>query len=115
MRYILKNRYYGHTVTCDSEKAKDKFIQSAKKDPKDNLPVWVVSKELPDKAEKKSQFTKEELEQMLADLAGTNDVTEDPELEELKRTYLLKTGKEAHKMSTVNSLTKKLKELDQDG
>ena len=114
MRYILKNRYYGHTVTCNSEKAKDKFIASAKKDPKDNLPVWVVSKELPDKVEKKASQTKEELLALLAALEDEAEVEVDPELEELKRTYLLKTGKEAHAMATVKSLTKKLKDLEEE-
>jgi hypothetical protein len=48
MRYELTNRYYGIKKIAPSEKAKDEILAQSKIDPKDNKPVWVVSKELPD-------------------------------------------------------------------
>ena len=48
MRYEVTNRYYGTKMVIPSEEAKDRFLVACKKDPKDNQPVWVVSKELPD-------------------------------------------------------------------
>lgn len=48
MRYELMNRYYGIKKIAPSEKAKDHILANCKKDPKDNKPVWQVTKELPD-------------------------------------------------------------------
>ena len=117
MQYQLVNRYYGTKMISPSKEHCDRFLNSCKKDPKDNQPVWAIGKELPDPQEDRAARK----EALLAELAamGVEDLDAeayaglvDTELEDLKREYLLKTGKDAHPNATVKSLTKKLEELD---
>ena len=65
MRYELINRYHGSTILCDSEKSKDHFLASAKKDKKGQID-WSVNRVLDDTPEK-PKFTVEELKAMLSD------------------------------------------------
>ena len=117
MQYELVNRYYGLKMISPSEEHKNRFLASCKKDPKDNLPVWEVKRELPSREESKAE-RKAALLAELAELAEMEEVElsevqgDSTELEDLKRSYLLKTGKEAHRNATVKSLTEKLKEYE---
>ena len=117
MQFELVNRVYGIKMISPSEEHKNRFLASCKKDPKDNLPVWEVKRELPSREESKADRVAA-LQAELAELEGDKTVlpvgavfTND-ELEDLKRSYLLKTGKEAHRNATVKSLTEKLKEYE---
>ena len=78
MRYELRNRYYGTTVIAPSEQAKDNFIASAKKDPKDNKPVWEVSKELPDAVDVQSREDEllQQIEELKAQIGAENGSTD---------------------------------------
>jgi len=114
MQYELVNRYYGTKMISPSKEHCDRFLSTCKKDPKDNLPVWAVGKELPDRIESQAA-RKEALLAELAELEDSEDVVltvADERLDALKREYLLKTGKEAHPNATVKSLTKKLEEYN---
>ena len=118
MQFELVNRVYGIKMISPSEEHKKRFLASCKKDPKDNLPVWEVKRELPSREESKADRVAA-LQAELAELEGDKTVlpagtvfTPNDELEVLKREYLLKSGNEAHRNATVKSLTEKLKEYE---
>ena len=119
MQYELVNRYYGLKMISPSEEHKNRFLASCKKDPKDNLPVWEVKRELPSREESKAERVAA-LQAEIAELIESDKtvlpvraVFTNDELEVLKREYLLKTGKEPHVNATVKSLTKRLGELSE--
>ena len=67
-------------MIAPNEKAKLRLVDNGVKDKRDNLPVWAVSKELPDEVPE-PKFSKEELLAMIAVLEEA-DATE-PEREKI--------------------------------
>lgn len=90
MKYELQNRYYGIKIIAPSEKAKDHILSSSKKDPKDNLPVWEVTKELPDEPsmsnEQKLLQEIEDLKRQLSEAGQEPVATATPEAKSVQRT-----------------------------
>jgi hypothetical protein len=110
MREVI-NRYYGTRMKFPNTALAEKFISNCKKDPKDNLPVWKMGKEVAGPKPKKQ--SKEELLALLAEFEIPEEVEVDSELEQARRAYLLKFGKDAHVNATVKSIQKKLEAPDE--